>query len=155
MKTECSREQDVMEIVSSERWPDQCPDELRAHVAQCSNCTDVLEVAQALHEDRAIACMDAQIPSAELVWWRAELRARQEAMIVASRPITLVEAFGAAAGVGVAVALINRAWPWMKSFLVMPDFTILSSSQLALVIAFALGALIIAPLAVYLAFSDE
>jgi hypothetical protein len=36
----------------------------------------------------------AHIPSADLVWWRAELRTRQEAVRTASRPIKLVEAFG-------------------------------------------------------------
>ena len=152
---ECLREHEVMETVSCGRWPDHCPAALRAHVASCLICADVLEVALALHGDRAAQLRDAQIPSADLVWWRSELRARQEAMRTASRPMTLVEAFGAAAGVGVSVALVKIAWPWLKPLLVLPDFSLLSFSQWSVVIAFALAILVIAPLAMYLVLSDE
>jgi len=152
---ECPREYEVLEIVSSKRWSHRCCDELRAHVAACSICTDALEVALALHEDREAAQVAGEIPSAGLVWWRAELRARQEAARTASRPITLAHAFGAAAAVGAAAALISRSWPWLKSFLALPDFSAWSLSQLGLVIAFGLAVLVIAPLAVYLVLSDE
>jgi hypothetical protein len=89
------------------------------------------------------------------MWWRAELRARQEAVRKASRPMTLVEAFGAAAAIGVGVALLRRAWPWLQRFLAIPDLSALSFTQLAIVIAFAVGILVIAPLAMYLVLSDE
>ncbi len=151
----CPREQELMEIVSCERWPDRCPDELHTHITGCAICTDVLEVALALHEDREIAHVNAQIPSAGLVWWRAELRARQEAIRTVSRPMTLVEAFSAAAGIGVAAALLVPAWSWLKTFFVLPDFSALSASHLGLVIGFALAVLVIAPLAMYLVLSDE
>ena len=69
--------------------------------------------------------------------------------------MTLVEAFGAAAGVGVSVALVKIAWPWLKPLLVLPDFSLLSFSQWGVVIPFALAILVIAPLAMYLVLSDE
>jgi hypothetical protein len=144
-----------MEIVSCGRWPDQCPEELRLHIAECAICTDVLQIALALHEDRAISHIDARIPSADLMWWRAEIRSRQEAVRKASRPMTVVEAFGAAAAIGVAAALISRGWPWLQRFLVLPDFSALSVTHLAIIIAFAVGILVIAPLAMYLVLSDE
>ena len=72
-----------------------------------------------------------------------------------SRPISLVEAFAAASGVGVAFALLNRAWPSLKTFLATIDLSSLSSAQWALVIAFGVAVLVIAPLAMYLVLSDE
>ena len=80
MKTSCQREQEVLEAVSCGRWPEQCSEELRTHISDCSICKDVLEVAIALHADRNAVHPMAQIPSADLVWWRSELRARQEAI---------------------------------------------------------------------------
>ena len=154
MKNQCSREHEVMETVSCGRWPEHCPVELRAHISDCSICRDVLDVALALHQDRDSAYPHAHVPSADLVWWRAELRARQEAMRTASRPITITETFGAAAGIGVAVALMKSAWPWLKTTFVLPDLPLFSFSQAGLVIVFALAVLVIAPLA-YLALSDE
>ena len=103
---DCPREQDVMKTVAPEQWPDGYTDELHAHIAACAICTDVLEVARAIHEDCEAAENNAQVPQippAGLVWWRAEIRARQEAMRAASRPMTLVQAFGAASGIGVAL----------------------------------------------------
>jgi len=152
---ECLRENEVMEVLSCGRWPDQCPEELRAHIAACAICADVLEVALALYEDRETAHVHAHIPSADLMWWRAELRARQEAARTASRPISFVAAFGAASAIGVAVALLSSAWPWLEKYLVVPDLSALSFTQLAIVIAFAVGILVIAPLAMYLVLSDE
>src|SRR4030095_2380981 len=117
------------------------------HIAQCTICADVLEVALALHEDRASAHVQAQIPSADLMWWRAEIRARQEAVRKASRPISFVAAFGAASAIGVVVALLSRAWPWLQRFLVFPDLSVLSFTQLAIVLAFTVGILVTAPVA--------
>jgi hypothetical protein len=154
-RTECPREIELLEIITCGRWPDQCPAELRTHIAGCAVCNDVLEVAHALHEDRNAAHPAAHIPSADLVWWRAELRTRQEAIRTASRPIKLVEAFGGAAVLGVVVALVKSVWPWIKRSLVIPDFSVLSASQLGLIIAFALVVLIAAPLAMYVVLSDE
>ena len=155
MRTYCERDQEVAAVVACGRWPEDCSEELRSHIEGCTICTDVLEVARALHEDHELASVQAQVPAADLVWWRAELRVRQEAVRSASRPITLVQAFGAASAVGVAAALLRGAWPWLKDVFVTPDFSVLSPLQLALVIGFALGILVIAPLAMYVVLSDE
>ena len=151
--TECMRELEVMEMVACGRWADRCPEELRAHVAACEICSDVLEVALAFHEDRE-ARSEVQVPSAGLVWWRAELRARQEAMRKVSRPMTVVQAFGAAAGVGAAAALLSLAWPWLRA-LVMPDLSTLSFAQWGIVIVIAFAVIVIAPVAMYFVLSDD
>jgi hypothetical protein len=153
--TECLRENEVMDVVASGRWPDACSDELRLHVARCTICADVLEVVVALHRDCEAADVEVKIPSAGLVWWRAELRARQEAMHAASKPITVVEAFGAAAAGGVVFAIIRRFWPWLRIFVSLPDFSTMSLPQWSIVIAFGIAVLVIAPLAMYLVLSDD
>src|SRR5262249_989059 len=136
-------------------WPNATSDELRSHVAQCSVCADVLEVAAAVHEDREATQSNVTLPSAGLVWWRAELRARQEAMRTASRPITFVQAFGAAAAGGVGLAVIRRLWPWLRTLVSLANFSDMSLPQWSVVIAFALAVLVIAPLAMYLVLSDD
>lgn len=151
--TECMRELEVMEMVACGRWADRCPEELRAHVSMCEICSDVLDVALAFHEDRE-AHGNVQIPAAGLVWWRAELRARQEAMRKVSRPMTVVQAFGAAAGVGAAAALLSLAWPWLRA-LVMPDLSTLSFAQWGIVIVIAFAVIVIAPVAMYFVLSDD
>jgi hypothetical protein len=152
---ECRRECEVVEAVGCGRWPERCPVELRDHVGSCAVCSQVLEVALALHDDREAACSQAEIPSAGLVWWRAELRARQEAMRAASRPITFAQAFGGAAAIGVALALLNRVWPWLKQLFALTDFSTFSVVQWGVVIGFALAVLVIGPLAMYLVLSDD
>ena len=152
---ECLQEQEVIEIVACGRWPDQCPNGLRAHAAACAVCADAVEVALAFRNDIEAATPDVQVPPPGLVWWRAELRARQEAMRTVSRPMTLFQAFGGACTAGVAVALLTRVWPWFKTFLTLPDFSALSFLQWGVLLAFALAVLIVAPLAMYLVLSDE
>ncbi len=148
---ECLREQEVIDAAQCDRWPE----DLRLQLTQCALCADLLEVARAIHDDRESGLADVRVPSAGLVWWRAELRARQEAMRNASRPITFVQAFGAACTAGVVFALISRAWPWLKSLLELPDFSALSLAQWGVLLAFTLALLVVAPLAMYLVLSDE
>ena len=152
---ECPREQEVMESVSCGRWPDHVPADLRQHVTQCSLCAGVVEVALALHEDHEALSLNARVPPPGLVWWRAEIRARQEAMRSASRPITLFQAFGGACAVGVFLALLSRAWPWLKNTISLIDVSAFSFAEWSMLLALALVILIIAPVAMYLVLSDE
>ncbi len=153
--TECTREQEAIQVVQSGRWPDRCPEDLRSHIAQCAVCPDVVEITLAFRDDLEVALPDLQVPPPGLVWWRAELRARQEAMRKVSRPMTLVQAFGGACAVGVAVALISRAWPSLKEAMARIDLTAFSYLQWTMMIAVAIALLIVAPLAMYLVLSDE
>jgi hypothetical protein len=144
---DCGREQEVYEIVAAGRWHEGCPVELRDHVKQCGLCSDVLEVSLALHEEREASCAGVNVPSAGLVWWRAEIRSRQEAMRKVSRPITLVQAFGGACTIGVIAGLVSYAWPW----LVNAEF---SMPQWAVLCALVLAVAVIGPV-LYLVLSDE
>ena len=71
-------------------------------------------VAEAIAAEAALTRMEAAPPSSAIVWWRAQMRARQEAARVAARPITIVHALAIACGVGLAVSLVGRALPGVR-----------------------------------------
>ena len=88
---ECDREIEVVEAVTCGRWPVGAGEELQSHAASCPVCMDVVHVSLALTEDRSDALLSAHVPSAGLVWWRAEMRARRDAVERATRPMKIVE----------------------------------------------------------------
>lgn len=147
---DCGREQDVLDAVASRRWPDRAGDELRAHVAACAICADLAEVAQALQEEHARVWRDARVPAPGLVWWRAEMRARQEAARTAARPILLAQAVAAACAAGLALALLSLTAPWLRDV----DWLVVLQRGLPLAVIVAAW-LVVAPVALYLVFSDE
>ena len=60
-------------------------------------------VAEAIAAEAALARTEAAPPSSAIVWWRAQMRARQEAAHAAERPIRR-HGLAIACGVGVAPA---------------------------------------------------
>jgi hypothetical protein len=169
VKTECTREEDVLEAVNQGRWPEQSDASLREHVAACSVCADLTQVAVLLQEDREGALQDARVPASGLVWWRAQLRARQEAARDAERPIAFVEGIAVACGLGVAFAVLGVASPWFRewtlwvadvlarSIPVRPAIdTLTGAMQGSTLWLVALAAwLVLAPLAIYFTVGDD
>ncbi len=166
--TECSREPELVEAFAEGRWPDACDEDLRRHADQCAVCADVLEVASSMQDDYRSAIAEVQVPSASLVWWRAELRARHEAARTAARPITVVHAFAAAAAVGVILALGGLLVPVIQGWFgglstILPPTVGAEASFLPMAgVPFALPAilgigccLLLAPLAVYFILSEK
>jgi len=150
---ECSRESDVLDAVAAARWPDRLPPDLAAHVAHCTICADLAVVAQALSADHDAAWSEAVVAPSGQVWWRAEMRAREEAMRTVSRPLTVVEGFAAAAVVAVLAAVLRVAWLWRGAL--WPR----ALPMIGPLEAMALGAvgllLVVTPVVFYLALSDE
>jgi hypothetical protein len=152
-RTECAREQEVLDVITSGRWPDKLGDELSVHVANCTICSDLGLVAETFSADYQSALQDVRVPSAGLVWWRAEIRSRQAAVRAVNRPISWAQYLAAACGVA-AVVLIFR----------FVDLSLLSAFRLDMlrdllplpVIYLLLGALaIVLSLAAYLVLSDD
>jgi hypothetical protein len=158
---DCPREADVLDALASARWPNRVDRELSDHVASCAICTDVLTVAAAMQHDHDAAWKEASVPSSGQMWWRVEMRARQDAIREASRPVTVAQ--GAAGLFALALAGAGGwfAWPAARYYLSsfsgtslaqMPAFT----SPLTIPLVVALGALlVVAPLALYVVLSDE
>lgn len=100
------------------------------------------EIAGLIHEAFAQAQRQARVPPAELVWLRAQIRAREEAARRAVRPVILGQAVGIAALAGLLAALLSR----------LPQ---LPQIPVALV-EIVLGSwLLLAPIALYLALSRD
>jgi len=102
------------------------------------------ELAQLIQEEYAQATLEARVPPAQIVWLRAEMRAREDAARRAVWPIVVGQAVGIAALVGLLVALVSR-------------FPLSQLPRIPLaVIEVVLGSwLVLAPIALYLAFSRD
>jgi len=109
---ECHREAEIVEAITSGRWLALNDSELRSHVADCVVCTEVVSVATELQEQNSAIVSQVRVPSAGLVWWRAELRARREAVRTAERPLTIAHAFAGAAAIGVLLAILIQMSSW-------------------------------------------
>jgi hypothetical protein len=161
---ECCREAEVIDAITSRRWPDRADAELRGHVAGCAICADVAEVAAALREDHDSAVADAvTLPSADVVWFRAQARARAEASRQAARPIAIMQALGLAGATGVISLLIGIVayWVWQRAdwLAALPSFQPIGMDVMGFAVRGVLLAvglwLILAPVAVYLVASDD
>src|SRR4051812_30199788 len=71
-------------------------------------------VAEAIAAEASYAQTEAQPPSSAIVWWRAQMRARQEASRLAEQPITIVHALSIAAGIGLLLSLVSYAGAGVK-----------------------------------------
>jgi hypothetical protein len=147
---ECSREHEIVEAITSGRWLEACDPDLRSHAMTCAVCKDVVLVASALHEERDSA-LAAAVPSAGLVWWRAELRVRREAVRAAERPMKWVHSLAAASAAGVAVALVGGMLPFVRQLLT----AVTSLPELGLLVGGFATLIVVAPIALYFVFSDK
>ena len=113
---ECPRESDVLTMVVTGQWPARVPDELRAHVASCETCAELAVAAQAIDTEAEMTRpLSRDLPGAGTVWWRAQIRARQEAVRDAVRPMTAVHTLGLAAIFAVAGAIFGASAQWFQS----------------------------------------
>ncbi len=161
---DCCREPDVIDAITSQRWPDRADEELRRHVAGCPICADVAEVASALREDGdALSDEAVHLPSAELIWLRAQARARAEAARQAARPIAIMQALGLAGATAIVSLLIGVVayWVWQRAdwLTAFPSFDSVAMDTMGFAVRGVLLAiglwLILAPVAVYLVASDD
>lgn len=106
----CARREEMRAMLALGHWPAGCSAELRAHVDGCEECRVAVALTQGMQGSRLAA--RPALPSAELVWWRAQLRKRQAAMERVQRPLRGAEVFGVALTLCVAVGL--AAWLTMS-----------------------------------------
>ena len=150
-RIECSYETEILDAVASGRWPDRLDAELRDHASSCSICSEVATVSTIYRDEYASAMEHARVPSAGLVWWKAELRARREAVRVASRPITLVSSIAGTCAI-VVLALVILALSKQLDLAAVSAFVLAQPMVLWLVLAVILA---LTPIALYFVYSDE
>jgi len=100
-RIECSHEQDILDAVASGRWPERADAELMVHAKSCRICKEVAMISMLYQEDYSVALEEARVPSSGLIWWKSELRLRQEAVRAASRPIELAQGVSVACVISV------------------------------------------------------
>ena len=104
-------------------------------------------LADVLRDDFNRTSQLARVPTPEIVWWRAQMRAREEANRAALRPILLTQAVSMAALIGVLVAAAGRiSLPLLASLPLVPET--LPLLPIAIVLACWI---VVAPLVLYLA----
>jgi hypothetical protein len=157
---ECLREPEVLDAIASARWPHRMPPELAEHVASCGICAEVAMVAAAIRDDQDAAWPEVSVPSSGQVWWRAEMRTRQEAIRQASRPIAIAQSVALVFALTLAAGASWLAWTWGRDHLSSLDLASISgaarTSPLTVSFIVALCALaVVAPVALFLVLSDD
>ena len=137
----CPREAEIWRAIEARHWPELCDDELRAHAASCADCADLVEVASVLSAEHEETLHAAQVPPSGAVWYRSQLRVRQDAASSVRRVISAVQV------TAVVVALV-AVFVIVKPFL--PDI----QWSLPLILALA-SPLLLTPVALYLALTED
>jgi hypothetical protein len=104
----CAREREVTELLHQGYWPEACPAELRMHVETCRMCADLVAVRTAFQVARQQTMPIPRLESPGAIWWRAQLRRRNEAIERVGRPILGAQIFALAISVVVAAGVL--AW---------------------------------------------
>ncbi len=142
----CPREQEILTARKSGYFESESGAPLRAHLAECESCTEAVLVAHFFEEHDTA---DITVPSAALVWWKAQLRARREAAEQAMKPVSITEKIAlACALIG---ALASLVWIGDVSGAVIGVLTLGS----AVVISTATAVLCVMGFALYSAFARK
>lgn len=107
----CEREKELAELLHRGHWPQACSADLRVHVAQCRSCSDLVVIAESFQAMRKQASSAPPTVSAGALWWRAQLRRRNQAVERIARPIAGASVFALA----VALCLAVAAMIWVAS----------------------------------------
>jgi hypothetical protein len=165
----CPREADLWSAIASGAWPETADADLRTHVAHCTPCRELELVAVGLSTEGAAVREEGTPPSSAIVWWRAQMRARQEAAKAADRPISIVQSLAIACAAGLVLGLIGTVAAWVRGSVgFLSGWTISRADITALVGAIDLtsrwvfmpallvaATLVIMPIAVYVIVADD
>ena len=137
-------------------------------MASCAICADLVDVATALLDDHEVAWNDAHVPPSGVVWWRAQLRAREEAARAAARPLAFIQGVAASVAVWLVLALVRAVPPgyvstwrgWVMGLVPaitvrMPDMATVTGAVPLSILVLLAAWLLLAPVAIYFAVVDE
>jgi hypothetical protein len=103
----CSSEKELEATLLQGRWPNACDPDLRAHVDGCRDCQELVLVTQALQKAKSDGEPLARLHSPGLLWWRGQLRRRNEAIQTVTKPLAVAEKVGL---LGLFVAFCLLIW---------------------------------------------
>jgi hypothetical protein len=104
----CAREKELLDQLKSGRWPAAADPELLEHATRCALCRDTIAVRSALQTSLTQSRAAAPLDSANLLFWRAQIRRKHAAVERVRRPITRAQRFALA--LNLLVALATAAW---------------------------------------------
>jgi hypothetical protein len=104
----------LTDLLSHGQWPQASSDELRAHVAGCRACRELIVVREAFGRERMKAAGEARLESPGVLWWRAQLRRRNAAIERIGRPLVGAQIFAWA--VCLAAAVLYLLWQARRGF---------------------------------------
>jgi len=83
----CIHEKELASLLALGHYPNACSQDLLAHVEACRSCTELALVTRAFQTARAQSAAVANLASPGLLWWRAQLRRRNQAVERVGKPI--------------------------------------------------------------------
>jgi hypothetical protein len=114
----CPHEAEISQLLQLGHWPQSCTPELRAHVAGCRACGDLVLVTTAFRGVRTESMNSVQLPPPGVLWWRAQLRRRNAAVERIQKPILGAQIFAFAITLLIATGIVawqvRDGWNWMK-----------------------------------------
>lgn len=113
----CAREADVKALLASGHWPHACPPELLEHVKDCRECRTTVALTLAFRQERTNAAATARLEAPGVLWWRAQLRRRREAIERIERPLVSAQVITIALSLLAAVGLVaqfGRRVDWLE-----------------------------------------
>jgi len=152
----CARTAEVQELLRLGHWPQAAGAELAEHVRVCRRCSEMVMVTQAFCAAKVRATSEARVEPPALVWWRAQLRRKHEAVHRVERPMRvqmLVVMAAVCVGLGLAFRLSGGAAAWRTWMSAGAETAVRSGTGtlgLGLVIAGAAALVMMAGVAVYL-----
>ena len=120
---------------------------------ECPECGPLVALEQQIRLEFEHTIRSTRVPTPEIVWWRSQMRAREEAARKAARPMLFTQALAIAALIGLLVSVAGRLSLPALSFLEMPSLSI--GAPLVYAVIAAAFCLLVAPLAVYLALARD
>ncbi len=124
----------------------------RRHDADPTDAEIEAIVAEAIAAEAALARAEAAPPSSAIVWWRVQMRARQEAARAADRPITIVHGLASVRGSSGWLVDVYRSLATAAAPLASIDLT---SRWVTLPMTVMLISALVATVAAYFIFADE
>jgi len=104
----CTHKEELASILTRGAWPLAASAELQAHVAACRDCSTRLRLTLGLRALRSESIAAApQLPPG-LIWWRAQIRRRREAIERVGRPLIAGQILALALAAGLCILCI--AW---------------------------------------------
>jgi hypothetical protein len=120
---------------------------------ECPECGPLVALAEQIRREFASTAQQAHVPTPEIVWWRAQMRAREDAARTAARPILFTQALAVAALIGLLVSVVGRLTLPVMSWAGFPEMP--AGLPLVPIAVAAACWFIVAPAALYFAFSRD